>query len=313
MTADWINYHHLLYFWTVAKEGSIARACDKLHLAQPTISGQLKKLERQVGGKLYDRVGRNLVLTELGQVVYKYADEMFSIGLELSEVLKGRPSGRPLQFNVGVPEVLPKLVVFRLLQPALDLDDPVQLICHEGSQEYLLTKLAAHELDVVFSDSPASTFVRVKAFNHPLGESGVGLFGTEKLISQYATDFPTTFENAPVLLPGSGTALRRSIDQWLFESNIPVRVVGEFDDTALMKVFAEAHAGFIPAPLVIENEIRDQFSLHRISVIPNAKEEFYAITVERKLRHPAIVAISEIARETIFAKPTLEPQLSSSN
>jgi LysR family transcriptional activator of nhaA len=295
-----LNYHHLLYFWTVAREGSITAACGKLHLAQPTISGQLKKLETRIGGKLYERVGRELVLTELGRMVYGYADEIFSIGQELSDAIEGRPTGRPVEFHVGVPEVLPKLIVFRLLQPALSLPEPVQLICREGAQEQLLTMLAAHELDVVFSDSPAGSFVRVRAFNHPLGECGVGIFGTKQLRKQYARSFPQSCADAPFLMPGSGTALRRSVEQWLFETEIPVRVIGEFDDTALMKVFAEANIGLVPAPLAIEDDIRQQFDLHLIGVIPKTKEQFYAITVERKLRHPAVVAISNAAREELF-------------
>ncbi|REK30355.1 MAG: transcriptional activator NhaR [Planctomycetota bacterium] len=302
MSTDWLNYHHLLYFWTVAREGSITAACEKLHLAQPTISGQLKKLEQQIGGKLYERIGRELVLTDLGQTVYKYADEIFSIGQELSDAIKGRPTGRPVRLLVGVPEVLPKLIVFRLLRPALELPEPVQLICREGSQQSLLTMLAAHELDVVFSDSPAGSFVRVRAFNHSLGSCGVGLFGTKKLCRQFGRSPPESLENAPVLMPSSGTALRRSIDQWLLESELPVHVVGEFDDTALMKVFAESHIGFVPAPMAIEEDIGQQFDLHCVCEIPNAKEEFYAITVERRLRHPAIVAISNIAREELFSQ-----------
>ena len=300
MSADWLNYHHLLYFWTVAREGSITAACQKLHLAQPTISGQLKKLEQQIGGKLYERVGRELILTELGQTVFKYADEIFTIGEELSDAIKGRPTGRPVRLHVGVPEVLPKLIVFRLLQPALSLPEPVQLVCREGAQQQLLTMLAAHELDVVFSDSPAGSFVRVRAFNHSLGSCGVGVFGTERLCKQFGRRPPESLSGAPFLMPSSGTALRRSIEQWLLENEIPVRTIGEFDDTALMKVFAESHVGFVPAPMAIENEIRQQFDLHCVCEIPNAKEEFYAITVERRLRHPAIVAISDAARQELF-------------
>ncbi len=300
MSLDWINYHHLLYFWTIAKEGSISAACQKLHLAQPTISGQLKKLETQINGKLFDRTGRNLVLTDLGQTVFKYADEMFTVGQELVEVLKGQPSGRPLRFHVGVPEVLPKLIVFRLLKPLMDMEDEIQLICHEGSQDQLLTMLAAHELDVVFSDSPAASLIKVKAFNHHLGASRIGLFGTKQLIRKYGNNFPEEFSGAPLLLPGEGTALRRSIDHWLRESDLHVSVRGEFDDTALMKVFAESGMGFIAAPLVIQKEIARQFSLDLINVLPNAKEEFYAISVERRIRHPAVVKISEIAKQQLF-------------
>ncbi len=301
MSADSINYHHLLYFWTVAKEGSITAACRKLHLAQPTISGQLKKLEGQLGGKLYQRVGRELVLTDLGDIVFKYADAIFSIGEELIDAVKGIPTGRPTQFHVGVPEVLPKLIVFRLLQPVLELAEPVQLVCHEGSQERLLTMLATHELDVVLSDAPASSKVRIRAFNHSLGESKVGLFGTKRLIEQYANDFPKSFHDAPVLMHSEGTALRQSLEQWLVQSEMRVRVIGEFDDTALMKVFAEADAGFVAAPLAVEEDIRKQFSLHRVCVIQNTKEQFYAITLERRLRHPAVIAISEMARKNLFA------------
>lgn len=300
MSADSLNYHHLLYFWTVAREGSITAACRKLHLAQPTISGQLKKLEARIGGKLYERVGRKLVLTELGQTVYRYADEIFSIGEELSDAIRGRPTGRPVQLHVGVPDVLPKLIVFRLLQSVLSLPEPVQLICHEAAQEQLLTMLAAHELDVVFSDSPAGSFVRVRAFNHPLGECGVGIFGTKQLRRQYGRSFPRSCGDAPFLLPGQGTTLRRSVEQWLYETGIHVRVIAEFDDTALMKVFAEAHIGLVPAPLAIKDDIRQQFDLHLIGVVPKATEQFYAITVERKLRHPAVVAISDAAREELF-------------
>lgn len=302
MAADWINYHHLLYFWTVVREGSITGACDQLHLAQPTISGQLKKLERQIGGKLYEWIGRELVLTELGQTVYKYADEIFTVGQELADVLKGRPTGRPARLHVGVPEVLPKLIVFRLLQPTMTLPEPIHLVCHEGPQEQLLTMLASHELDVVFSDSPSGSAVRVKVYNHSLGECGIGLFGTQDLVKQHASNVPESLAEAPFLLPATGTALRRSIDQWLLEIELPIHVVGEFDDTALMKVFAESGAGFVPAPLAVEDDICAQFELHRACIIPKAREQFYAITVERKLRHPAVVAISEIARQELFGK-----------
>ncbi len=302
VSADWVNYHHLLYFWAVAREGSIAAACEKLHLAQPTISGQLRKLERQVGGKLYDRVGRELVLTDLGQTVYKYADEIFSVGQELEEVLKGRTTGRPVRLHVGVPQVLPKLIAYRLLEPALRLPEPVQLVCREGSQEELLTMLARHELDVVFSDAPAGGFVRVRAFNHPLGECGIGIFGTQRLLEQFGQGPPDSLMNAPFLMPALGTALRQSVDHWLLQAGLAIQLVGEFDDTALMKVFAEANVGFVPAPIAIEREIRDQFALHLVCLVPDAKEQFYAITVERKLRHPAVVAISEAARQELFGE-----------
>lgn len=303
MTADWLNYHHLLYFWTVAKEGSITRACEKLHLAQPTISGQLKKLEDSLGEKLYQRVGRGLVLTDVGQIVFRHADEIFSIGEELAEAIKGRSSGRPVKLMVGIPEVLPKLIAFRLLEPVLYLEDKVQIVCREGPMEQLLTQLATYELDVVFSDSPAGSMVRVRAFNHSLGECGVGIFGTPRLCRQFERGLPESLNVAPFLFPAENTALRRSVDQWLLQEQLHPEVVGEFDDTALLKVFAEAGIGFVPGPLAIREEIEKQFGLRLLLEIPNAIERFYAITVERRLRHPAIVAISEAAKESLFDKP----------
>jgi len=301
MNADWLNYHHLLYFWTVAKEGSITRACEKLHLAQPTISGQLKKLENALGEKLYQRVGRDLVLTDVGQMVYRYADEMFAIGLELGDALKGRPTGRPVKLMVGIPEVLPKLIAFRLLEPALHLEEKVQIVCREGPMEQLLSQLATHELDVVFSDSPAGSMVRIRAFNHALGECGVGLFGTSKLCRQFERGLPDSLDSAPFLLPAENTTMRRSVDEWLMETDISPQIVGEFDDTALLKVFAEAGTGFVPGPLAIRTEIEKQFDLRLLLEIPNAVERFYAITVERRIRHPAVMAISETAKESLFA------------
>lgn len=300
MTADWLNYHHLLYFWTVVRQGSITAACSHLHVAQPTISGQLKKLEKQVGGKLYQRSGRELVLTELGRTVFKYADEIFALGQELAEAIDGQLQDRPLQLRVGVPEVLPKLIAFRLLKPAMLLTGGVQLICREGSQKQLLAMLAAHELDVIFSDTPASALVSIRAFNHSLGECGVGLFGSQSLRERHPAAGPKALHHAPFLMPTPGTALRRSVEQWLLETDTPVRVVAELDDTTLMKIFAEANIGFMPAPLAIGPEISQKYGLQCHCVIPKAREQFFAITVERKLRHPAVVAISEFARQELF-------------
>ncbi len=302
MNADWINYHHLLYFWMVAKEGSVTRACEKLHLAQPTISGQLKKLESALGEKLYERVGRDLVLTDVGQMVYRYADEMFAIGQELGDALKGRATGRPVKLLVGIPDVLPKLIAFRLLEPALHLEEKVQIVCREGPMEQLLSQLATHELDVVFSDSPAGSMVRIRSFNHALGECGVGLFGNAQLCRQFERGLPESLSSAPFLLPAENTAMRRSIDEWFLDVNISPQVVGEFDDTALLKVFAEAGIGFVPGPLAIRPEIERQFGLSLLLEIPNAIERFYAITVERRIRHPAVMAISEAAKESLFAQ-----------
>lgn len=297
---DWLNYHHLQYFWNVVREGSISAACRTLNVSQPTISAQLRALEKRVGGKLYQSQGRRIVPTDLGQTVYSYADEIFSIGNELIDVINGRTTSGLTRLTVGVPDVLPKLLSYRLLRPLFDRADEFQLVIREGSLKYLLTLLASHELDVVFSDTPAGTLVSVKAFNHHLGESQVAVYGTKKLIRKYGSELPDSLADAPLLIPREGTTLRRSLDQWLGQLPELPRVVGEFDDTALMKVFAEADLGFIAAPVAIEDDLRDRFRLHRLCEIAGAKEDCYAITVERKLRHPAIAAISDIARQQLF-------------
>lgn len=302
MTPDWLNYHHLLYFWMVAKEGSVTKACERLDVAQPTISGQVKKLEEALGEKLYERVGRGLVLTDVGQVVFRHADEIFSIGQELADALRGQPTGRPVKLMVGIPEVLPKLIAFRLLEPVLHLEEKIQIVCREGPLEQLLTQLATHELDVVFSDSPAGSMVRIRAFNHALGECGVGLFGVPRLCRQFGSGVPGSLNNAPVLLPAEETALRRSIDRWLLQADVKPEILAEIDDTALLKVFAQAGIGFVPAPLAIRTEIEKQFGLRLLLEVPEAIERFYAITVERRLRHPAVLAISEAARESLFSE-----------
>lgn len=303
MNDDWLNYHHLLYFWTVAREGSVTRASEKLHLSQPTVSGQLRKLEKALGEKLYTRVGRGLELTEAGQTVYRYADEIFSIGREMVDVIRDRPVGRPVRLVVGLPQVLPKLIAYRLLEPVLQMDEKVQLVCREGSMQDLLTQLAVHELDVVFADAPAGSLVSIRAFNHALGECGIGLFGTPGLCRQFRRKLPESLNDAPFIMPAEGTLMRRSVDQWLSEADLHPEFVGEMDDTALMKVFAEAGTGFIPAPLAIQAEIEQQFGLRLLMPLPDAVERFYAITVQRRLQHPAVVAISNAARSTLFGKP----------
>ncbi len=298
---DWLNYHHLLYFWMVAREGSIARACQRLHLAQPTISSQLRKLEKSVGEKLFKRVGRNLVLTETGQLVLRYADEIFSLGQELTDVLEGRPVGSPLRFLVGVADVLPKLITYRLLERALRLPEQVRLTCEEGKLDYLLMELAAHRLDIVLSDSPIGPAVNIRAYSHLLGECSVSVFGTTDLARRFRRGFPQSLDDAPFLLPMSNTALRRSLDHWFDSRDIRPRVVGEFQDSALLKVFAQAGVGIFVAPSAIEKEICRQYGVRPIGEVPTVQERYYAISVGRKLKHPAVVAISQTAREELFA------------
>ena len=297
---EWINYHHLLYFWTAAKEGSIARACEKLTLAQPTISGQLRLLEEALGEKLFTRAGRGLVMTEVGRVVFRYADEIFSLGREMQDVLKGRPAARPLRLFVGISDMVPKLIAYRVLQPALAMSESVHLICEEGSPEHLLADLAEHRLDVVLSDTPVSSLVRVKAFNHLLGTCGVTLFAVSKIAGLYRKEFPASLDDAPFLLPTKGSSLRSALDQWFDERKIRPRLVGEFKDSALMKTFGQAGAGIFAAPSAIEKEVREHYKVGVVGRVDSITERFYAISVERKLKHPAVVAIREAARDRLF-------------
>lgn len=297
---DWLNYHHLLYFWAVVRDGSIARAGERLHLSQPTISTQLRKLERAVGDKLFQKVGRKLQLTDTGRMVYRYADEIFSIGKELTDALRGRGGTRPLRFTVGVSDVLPKLIVHRLLQPAFKLPEPVQLNCREGKPDELLIALAGHDLDIVLADAPVGAGVRIKAFNHLLGECGVGIYGTPELFKKYHRHFPNSLHGAPMLLPAVSTSLRREFEQWLDSNNLRPHTAAEFDDSALMKTFGREGVGLFPAPLAIRKEIERQYGVRLIGILPNVKERFYAISVERRLRHPAIIAISTSAKRDLF-------------
>lgn len=298
---EWLNYHHLFYFWTVAKEGSIVKACDKLLLAQPTISGQLRLLEETLGDKLFMRSGRGLKLTGTGQLVYRYADEIFSLGRELQDVLKGRPQGRALRLTVGISDMVPKLIAYRILQPALSMAEPVQLICQEDSQERLLAELAEHRLDIVLSDTPVTPAIRVKAFNHLIGTSGVTLFATATLAKRYQRGFPGSLKHAPMLLPTADSTLRRSLDQWLESAEVHPTVVCEFKDRALMKTFGSAGAGIFPAPTAIEKEVRENYRVSVVGRLEQVSERFYAISVERRLKHPAVVMICETASNKLFA------------
>lgn len=297
---EWLNYHHLLYFWTVAKEGSVAKASEKLRLAQPTISGQLRLLEDTLGEKLFARAGRGLKLTEIGQVVYRYADEIFGLGRELQDVLKGRPQGRSLRLLAGISDLVPKLIAYRILQPTLAMSEPVQLVCHEDTPDRLLVDLAEHRLDVVLSDAPVTSATRVKAFSHLLGECGVTLFAAPSIAAKFRRRFPHSLNGAPFLLPIEGSNLRRSLEHWFESHEIRPNVIGEFKDSALMETFGQAGAGVFASPAAIENEVRTHYKVSVIGRIDEVTEHFYAISVERKLKHPAVVTISETARERLF-------------
>lgn len=297
---DWLNYHHLLYFYVVAREGSIAKACEQLHLAQPTISSQLHKLEQTLGDKLFRRVGRNLELTEAGQVVYRYAEEIFSLGQELVDTVKGRPTGRPIRLLVGVPDELPKAIVYRLLEPAFHLPEKVQVAVHERTLGELLNDLASHNLDVVLSDSPAPPTSHVRAYSHLLGECGISICGAEKLVNKLGKNFPANLEGAPLLLPTEHTSIRRALDQWFDEHDVRPQIVGEFADSALLKTFGQAGHGLFPIPSAVDRQVRDQYRVKLVGRISDIRESYYAISVERRLKHPAVVAISTSAREKLF-------------
>lgn len=297
---EWLNYHHLLYFYVVAKEGSIAKAASELQLSQPTISAQLRMLEETLGDKLFNRVGRRLELTETGRGVYSYAEEIFSLGRELLGVVRGRAAKRPLRLTVGVTDVLPKLIVYRLLQPVFGIQD-IRLVCVEDKFERLLADLAAHTLDIVLADIPASPAARVKVFNTPLGESGLSFFGTKPFAKKYVKNFPTSLVNAPMLMPAEGTALRRAMEQWCLSEKILPSIKGEFQDSALIEAFGKSGAGVFAMPTAIEDEVVGQFGVQVIGRAPKVRTRFYAITVERRLKHPGVVAICETARTLLFA------------
>ena len=299
---EWLNYHHLLYFWMVAKQGSIARACEELRLAQPTISGQLRALEESLGEKVFARQGRRLVLTETGKVVYRYADEIFALGSELMDVLKGRPRNRPMRLIVGVSDLIPKLIAYSILEPALALAGGIQMECYEDTPEKLLLSLSAHELDLVLTDAPAHSAVRARVFNHLLGRSGVGLFASAPLANFYRKRFPESLSGAPFLLPMKNSALRQIMDQWFESHSIRPRILGEFQDTALLTAFGQAGSGVFAAPMAIEEEVQKRYRVAKLGEVGDAVTEYYAISAERKIKHPAATAIAEVARHKLFRK-----------
>lgn len=291
---QWLNYHHLLYFWVVAREGSISRACEELRLAQPTISSQLKALEESLGEPLFDRKGRGLQLTEVGKTVYDYAERIFSLGQELQEVVRGFPKIRPL--NVGIADILPKHITYKLLEPVRELEQPFRLVCREGRPERLFADLALHNLDIVLTDTPFDTTYRVKAFSHKLGESTLSFFGSSKLALKYKKNFPKSLEGAPMLLPSDESAVRNLIDQWFVSEGIKPLIVGEFSDTALLQIFGDAGDGMFPGPTVLEGQLKEQYGVQLIGEVEKLKQQFYLISAEKKVKHPAVVSIIEGAK-----------------
>jgi len=293
---DWLNYHHLRYFWTVAKEGSLRNAAEKLHVSQPSISAQLSELEEALGEKLFRLSGRTKVLTDAGQVAFRYADEIFTLGRELVNAVKQRPTAQALRLYVGVSDSLPKLVTNEILKPVFAMSQPVHVICREGKLEDLLGQLAAHRLDIVLADEPAPSSTTFRTFNHPLGESSTSFCASGRLAMVLKKGFPTSLHEAPALLPADNTSLRRAVEAWFREIGVQPRVVAELDDLALMKVMAAEGRGFIVLPAVVADEAVRRYGFRIIGAAEKCQVQFHAITAERRLVHPAVVVLTEYAQ-----------------
>ena len=295
-----LNYQHLRYFWAVSRHGNLTRASAELHLTPQTVSSQIHDLEDGLGEKLFARQGRRLVLTDIGRMVFRYADEIFSLGRELQDVVRGLPAGRPIRLAVGVADVLPKLIARHLIEPALRMEEPVHVICHEATPERLLAELAIHGLDVVLTDAPIPPAVKIRAYNHLLGQCGITFMASGKLASGLRKGFPGSLDGAPFLVPVRGTALRHELDGWFSTRSIRPAIVGEFEDSALLKVFGQTGMGFFAVPSVVEDEVEVQYDVEPIGTVDDIVERFYAISVERKVRHPAVAAICDAARGDLF-------------
>jgi LysR family transcriptional activator of nhaA len=292
-----LNYQHLLYFWSVVRTGSVTAAAGELSLSAPTVSAQLRTLENRLGEKLLKKSGRGLIPTEIGRVVFTFADQIFAVGQELLDALEQRPSQRPLRFRVGIDDVLPKEIAQRLLDPAMRLGQPVRISCREGTLERLLASLAMHELDVVLSDAPASPTQNIRAYNHLLGTSGVCWMATPALATSLRRGFPRSLDGVPMLLPTDDTAIRRMLDQWLEQHELRPVLVGEFEDYALLREFARAGHGFAPVPTVQESQFRREYGFQRVGAAQPVTAQFFAISLERRIKHPALAAVVTGARQ----------------
>ncbi|MEY3206384.1 MAG: hypothetical protein RLZZ21_2715 [Planctomycetota bacterium] len=297
---EWLNYHHLLYFWTVAREHSVSKAAAALHVAQPTVSAQLRSLERSLGQKLFDRQGRHLRLTPEGEKVYRYADEIFSLGRELLHTVKGEPQHAPRRFRVGVSDALPKLTTYRLLEPALAMQPAFRLHVRIDKTERLLGELAVHVLDLVVADAPMMPSLKVRAFSHLLGETSVSIFGAAPLARAARRKFPASLHGAPMLLQTTNTAVRQSLDQWFDVHRIEPTIVGEVEDMAMLQTLGEHGLGLFAAPTVVRREICRRYKVAWVGELDRVREKFYAISVERRLTHPAVRLIADQAKQRLF-------------
>lgn len=298
---EWLNYHHLFYFWTVAKEGSLRKASEKLHVSQPSISAQISALEGALGEKLFRPSGRTKVLTETGHMALGYAEEIFSLGRELMSALRSRPGTRPARFNIGITDSVPKAIAYEIMRPVLHLRPAVQAICREEKVDALLGQLATHRLDIVLADEPAPSGLKFKTFHHPLGSSDVTFCAPPALATTLRRNFPRSLDGAPALLPTENTAFRMALESWFEAQRIQPQIVAEFEDTALMHRAAEDGLGFIPVYTVIAPAVMKQYGWKKIGHAEDCTGHFYAITAERKLKHPAVLAITEHAQSRLFA------------
>jgi LysR family transcriptional regulator, transcriptional activator of nhaA len=293
---EWLNYHHLRYFWTVAKAGSLARAAEKLHVSQPSISEQIRELESAFGEKLFQREGRNNKLTAVGRVVFGYAEEIFGLGRELMNTVNQRPGTKALRLYVGVADSFPKLVANEILKPVFAMPQTAHVICREGKMEDLLAQLAAHRLDIILADEPASSSTNFKTYTHSLGETGTTFCAEKELAAKLKRNFPQSLNDAPAMLPTENTSLRRALEVWFREQQIQPRIVAEFEDLALMKVMAAEGRGFIALPTVAVNGALDHYGFQAIGQTDNCRVQFHAVTAERRLAHPAVVLLTSQAR-----------------
>jgi LysR family transcriptional regulator, transcriptional activator of nhaA len=299
---EWLNYHHLRYFWTVARKGGVRKAAEELHVSQPSISAQLRVLEESLGQKLFRRSGRNLVLTETGQLVLNYADEIFSAGRELMNAVKQRPGKHPVRVNIGLTDAFPKLIAFQILRAAFRSEAAVHMICREGEIGPLVSHLQAHRLDIVLADEPASSALKAKTFNHRLGRSGVTFCAVPSLAAKLRRNFPQSLDGAPALLPTQNMGMRAALETWFDSKAIRPRLVGEFEDSALMEVCSTGGRGFTAVHTVVDRAALKHFGLRVIARVDECGTDFYAITAERRVKHPAAVAITEHAYSSVFAE-----------
>jgi len=298
-----MNYKHLHYFWAAAKAGGVMRAGEQLHISPQTLSGQIKLLEDRLGCALFRKSGRRLELTEAGHLALGYADQIFSLGAEMEAAIgQMRRSGPVLDLRVGIADAVPKAIAYRLLEPALDIDRPVRLICQEGKFQDLLGRLAVQRLDLVIADEPMDKALSVKAFNHPLGTTAMSFFCAPSLKPGLTGDFPGNLDGAPMLIQGSSTAMRRRLDLWLATHNLQVRTIGEFDDAALLKAFGREGRGVFMSPTVLEAETCEQYGVEVLGRTTELVEEFYAVSVERRITHPCVSAITQSARDRLFGE-----------